>query len=506
MAAVFGLTAATADAASIFVVDAPNDGVGVRRAPKAGDGVIWPATVSQTFDLSTDGDSAASLSGTLEVTAIPSWFETNTQSQNFNDDYAGDLNGSGKSAIWTASGYAPRASVDVYITWVSQSNYATGPWWTINGGVYGQFSQRVAPASDLVLDDPAGGTEAFQFLGTARASAWGQVQVTVGAGSGYTHIDAVAFKSDLLPGPAWPYPTPDGQVRLMSWNIEFFNTRTPPRTAEQLDLLAQRIAGFDAGVMALQEIWELSVLRDIAAKLGPTWKVISTSGQRNAILYDESKVILVSGGTLTKLSVPPYTSHPGKAVGDRPVTGVFKPVGGGDPFRVIGVHCHPSDSANRVAEGQWLHDQTAAFLNTIGEPKDIFVLGDYNEQPGGAVFTTLLQDDVLNLLPNENGIGTYVGTYSDIDHCSVTQGGLDRLPKPSSFVVRSWDYGESPEDFQATYSDHYPIVVDLNVPEPATMSLLVLGGLAVIRRDIRRRRPGQGHGRTQRKQTSWEYS
>ena len=38
----------SANAAVIFVVDAPNDGNGTRRVPVAGDGVIWPGTVSQT--------------------------------------------------------------------------------------------------------------------------------------------------------------------------------------------------------------------------------------------------------------------------------------------------------------------------------------------------------------------------------------------------------------------------------------------------------------------------
>ena len=282
----------------------------------------------------------------------------------------------------------------------------------------------------------------------------------------------------------WPYPTPDGQVRLMAWNIEFLNTRSPPRTAQQLDLLAQRIAGFDAWVMALQEISQHSVLQDLATNVGPTWRiVVGASGQQEVLLYDESKLTLVSGGTLGNLSSPPYTPYP--APWERtPASGVFVPAGGGDPFRVISVHCDSFRSTIREAEGQWLHEKVLEFLDTPGEPEDIFVLGDYNGGQGSPPHPTLLQSGTLRFLPKENWMGgTAVLNWGvDIDHCSATQGALDRLPKPSVFVVRCGDYGETPYEFEAAYSDHYPIVVDLNVPEPAALSLLALGVLGLRRR------------------------
>jgi endonuclease/exonuclease/phosphatase family metal-dependent hydrolase len=279
----------------------------------------------------------------------------------------------------------------------------------------------------------------------------------------------------------WPYPAPAGQVRLMSWNIEFLNTRTPPRTADQLDLLAQRIAGFDAGIIALQEITQLSVLEDIAANLGPTWEVLSTSGQQTAILYDQSKVTLISGGTLTTLSASPYTTYPGVS-NRKPITGVFEPVGGGDPFRVIGVHCHPSDWSTSQAEGQWLNEELRALLDAADGPEDIFVVGDYNNSSlSGPMITELLQGDVVSLLRRDGG-QTMVLSSVVLDYCAVTPGALARVPKASSFAVNCMDYGESPEDFEATYSDHYPIVVDLNVPEPATLALLALSGSMLLRR------------------------
>lgn len=296
---------------------------------------------------------------------------------------------------------------------------------------------------------------------------------------------AVLLGVSLCAWGQWPYPTPEGQLRLMSWNIEFLNVRTPPRTPEQLNLLGQRIAGFDTAILALQEITQITVLQDIASALGPNWRVLSTPGQENALLYDEQKVALVSGGTLTTLTGAPFTTYPG-ASHRRPISGIFEPVGGGEAFRVVGVHCHWSSEPAKVAEGQWLRDQTVQYLSTPGQPEDIFVLGDYNGEPGWPPHPTLLQGGQLTLLPKGNP-PPWTGVLWDgeIDHCAATQGALSRLPVQSALVVKSSDYGETPEQFEAGYSDHYPIVVDLLVPEPMTTSLLVAGLLALC---VRRRR------------------
>ena len=254
----------------------------------------------------------------------------------------------------------------------------------------------------------------------------------------------------------WPYPTPEGYTRVMAWNIEFLNTRTPPRTPEQLDLLTQRIAGFDASVLALQEISQQSVLQDIAADLGPTWRIVT--GGLNTLLYDESKLALVSGGPLANLSAPPYTPYPR---GVLPISGVFEPVGGGEAFRVIGVHCHPGSSTTREAEGQWLRDRVLEFLDTPGEPEDIFVLGDYNGRPGGPPHPTLQQGGDLGLLPKRYGPGIGGFPSYDVEHCSGTRRALDRVDMGSVLLIRATDYGETWAHFEATYSDSYPNLVDV---------------------------------------------
>jgi len=199
IAAVIVLALATsAPAAIIFVVDAPNSDTPVRgsysTAPYAA------GAVSQTFDLSTGGDSAAGLSGNLVANVDYYWYETGSINQNMNDDYMGEMNGAGNTATWTAGGYTPGANVDVYATWRQQGNFSSNAPYVINGGTPTNIDHRVAPTADLVLADPAGGTEGFQLLGTGSADGSGQVQVVLTRGTTWTPVDAIAFSGGTTGG------------------------------------------------------------------------------------------------------------------------------------------------------------------------------------------------------------------------------------------------------------------------------------------------------------------
>jgi MSHA biogenesis protein MshQ len=177
----------------IFVVDAPNS---QDTVPGNKSGVqAYPNAVSQTFDLSTDGDSSAFLSGFLEVDSTRYYYETGGLALQFNDDYMGEMNGSGNTATWVAGGYAQGTSVEVYATWRHQSNYSTSAPYRINGGAAININHRNAAAADLVLNDPSGGNESFQLLGTAIADSNGRVQVILNRGNSWTPVDAIAFRS-----------------------------------------------------------------------------------------------------------------------------------------------------------------------------------------------------------------------------------------------------------------------------------------------------------------------
>ena len=109
---------------------------------------------------------------------------------------------------------------------------------------------------------------------------------------------------------AFPYPVPTNHLRIVSWNLEFFNDRgaktggaKPDRTPAQLDVLAQRIRGFDAAVVVLQEMDQIAALNDLRNGMGADWAVfaghvLGLFPQQNALLYDTRKVDLEAANGL----------------------------------------------------------------------------------------------------------------------------------------------------------------------------------------------------------------
>ena len=256
--------------------------------------------------------------------------------------------------------------------------------------------------------------------------------------------------------PEYVFPTPGGQIKIVCWNIEFLGWRTPLRTQAQINMLADRISTFDAAVLALQEITDGSILTDISCQLGSSWQTYHT-GADNALLYDEAKVEMLSVEMMDSLSNPPYTNYPGDWW-RRPVSGVFRPIGGTKSFRVIGIHCHWNDAAIRAQEGTWLRSKIIELLEDPGETHEIFLIGDFNgNPPSGSPHPQLLIGDELSLLPKENGDVTSTLGIGKIDWFYVTQPVIQKLRKFSTFVIRPEHYGETPVEFEATYSDHLPV-------------------------------------------------
>ena len=163
----------------------------------------------------------------------------------------------------------------------------------------------------------------------------------------------------------FPYPVPANHLRIVAWNLKFFNDRSaktsgaePDRTPAQLDALAQRIEGFDAAVVVLQEIDQIAALNDLRKRMGGSWAVFAGNvlgffPQQNALLYDASKVDLLSAAfvhtnpntNFTPSLYPTWTYR-------CPVSGVFCPKGrSNEAFRVIGIHCHHNDPAERNTRG-----------------------------------------------------------------------------------------------------------------------------------------------------------
>jgi len=274
----------------------------------------------------------------------------------------------------------------------------------------------------------------------------------------------------------FPYPTPEGYLRILSWNIEFLGERTPPRTQEQHNAIASRMLTFDAAVMALQEIADQSVLEYIRGRMGANWRIFfPEGGHETTLMYDTNKVELLQGEMWDDLRNAPYADGPHCFQPSPAVTGVFRSVHGTNPqpFRVICVAIRwgwttPEDDIKKN-EGRALRRKIVELLNTPGEPREIFLIGDMNGDPDNidtsmwGPHPTLAEGYTLLRLPKENGNGTTVVPpvwEMGIDHCYVTHEAKDFLAKPSAFVIREEYYGEDWQQFEETYSDHNPIFTD----------------------------------------------
>lgn len=266
-------------------------------------------------------------------------------------------------------------------------------------------------------------------------------------------------------------------LRIVTWNIEFLGGqgREVRRTDEQVLAIADRIKGFNAAVIALQEIADVSVLRKIQRAMGPSWEIYHpiteeslpdamkenmTKWGANALLHDTAKIEMISAEILLRLSEPARTKYPGVDFRS-PVGGVFCPVGRRDKFfRVISIHCHWQDSLVRNKEGVWLRTKVQELLGTKGESSGIILLGDFNGEPSGSPHTSLQQERRLSLLAKENGNVT-CSRGINIDHIYVTGSLVPCLRTPSSYVIRPEHFGETQEQFKTTYSDHFPVYVDV---------------------------------------------
>lgn len=204
----------------VFVVDAPAS-LGVRGAVPS-----YAGPVSSTFDLSTGGDSATGLTGTLTLAATSGFYEPNRDPQSFNGNSASFLRGPTSTATWQASGYAPGSIVDVYATWAIQKNLATVVPYHVNGGMTVTKSHQVAPVVDLALADPKGGTQIFELIGSYAANTSGEINVVVDGSGGFTSVDAMAFSVKTT---AFPQAKTTTIINSPKQNIFAAGRSTPPQ-------------------------------------------------------------------------------------------------------------------------------------------------------------------------------------------------------------------------------------------------------------------------------------
>ncbi len=276
------------------------------------------------------------------------------------------------------------------------------------------------------------------------------------------------------------YPVPKDHLRIVTWNLEVFNLRNKdpfhkgepygPRTATQLDKLAKRLLGFNAAIMALQEINDVAALYGLqdrlngGAKAGGPWKIFpprSEKMQQNALLYDDSKVDLVSAAFVS--STPSAGQYPSESGYRSPVTGIFTPKGNpNQKFRIIGIHGSWQNATIRKQQGRWLSAYVSDLLGKADEPKQIILAGDMNGAPekGQGIYDGVVSGGSMKYVPKRNGESTTVVGGLKLDSFYLSKSVVSMLTNWASFVIRNDFYREAPEDFRKTCSDHFPVFID----------------------------------------------
>jgi endonuclease/exonuclease/phosphatase family metal-dependent hydrolase len=213
----------------------------------------------------------------------------------------------------------------------------------------------------------------------------------------------------------------------------------------------------------LQEILRPAVLNDIKTALGPSWKVHTCWWQNNAFLYNTKKVKMLSFEYL-KYRKQEKNSTKAKWPGPwyrKPISGVFRTSDiKSNTFRIIGVHCHWKKSEVRTAEGEWLRSLIVELIKNPHESNDIVLLGDFNGEPGMPPHTSLQEGGYLHMLPNGNEDTTHV-LGKRLDYVYVSQSLEAKLKKKACFVIHPKYYNENLVQFDAIYSDHFHVFVDI---------------------------------------------
>ncbi|TDJ31631.1 MAG: hypothetical protein E2O56_06740 [Gammaproteobacteria bacterium] len=303
-----------------------------------------------------------------------------------------------------------------------------------------------------------------------------------------------ALFSGSVSAQSFPVEPAAGHLRILSWNIELLGNRNPPRSDAQLLALADRLLGFNAAVIAVQEITSTGnpprrpALDAVLERMGADWQAVITG--INGFIYDTTRVELLSAQALAQLQSPPYSSFytdfpnwqqdfgnsgaPFSNGSNLSETAVFRELSSAVSFRVISNHFHFGQTFGfiRAYEGEAVRIYVEELLSEKAEADLIFVVGDFNAQPGSSPHPELAVNDTLSRVPkaNSNNTGILNAGEVDLDHVYVTEGAWDAIDGASAFVIRPEDYDETPEAFEATYSDHAPVFVDVSLQGVAVAS------------------------------------
>jgi endonuclease/exonuclease/phosphatase family metal-dependent hydrolase len=261
-------------------------------------------------------------------------------------------------------------------------------------------------------------------------------------------------------------------LRLGAWNLEHFGSRNDPtRTEEDVQAIADYIRKLDVQVLGVCEIDGEKPLKDLVKRIGPEWKsVLGTSGKVGqegqvapGVLWDDSRVEMLGAGELSELS---GHQSAGLVFHRAPVVAAFRDRAGGPDFRVVVVHLKagrtPEDFERREAEGKALRGYLEKLVSDEKEDDDIVVVGDFNHDPSAGEAGTWKDRGFAHFLI---GRGRSIIHFDrQIDH-AVPLGTFEEI-REGSFTVHNRDGLRDAKKWRNTYSDHFPITVELErVPD-----------------------------------------
>ena len=256
-------------------------------------------------------------------------------------------------------------------------------------------------------------------------------------------------------------PAPPGTLRVVGWNVQHLGSRRPPRTRDQLDALAARMASFGASALLLQEVESEPILSRMTTALGTSWTAYCERRRTNILLYDTTRLGLIEVEVMEGTRDCPY---PG-SVSRKPVTGLFTISGTeGRRIRLTGVHLHWAKPRVRAAEAAWLAERTAERAERDGGCISL-VMGDFNAEPEDEVHRILREQGLLTLLPKRNGAVTQIPFGFHFDHAYAGTSILGAVEGGNSVIIRPELYGDSRRTTLMTYSDHLPVYVDLRAED-----------------------------------------
>ena len=185
------------------------------------------------------------------------------------------------------------------------------------------------------------------------------------------------------------------------------------------------------------------------------------NGMQNALVYNTDKVEVIEAPKHWPDSDDANYPHGGSRP---PVTLVFKAVGGSHSFRVIGIHIHPHNKQTKIDQAQWLNDKTQVLLNDLGETHNIILCGDYN--PGkdhqAGPLKVFEDGEILFNVPKQNGPGTGWEKRWECDFFSATSSAMTKIDGGTCYVNMPEEFKETYLDFEETYSDHFPVFIDIS--------------------------------------------